>query len=46
MPAIELEKARLKRLSQCWELAEFFCVDQNLVKLRLDAYSQREKQEA
>lgn len=46
IPAVELERAFSTGLRHNWELAEFFEVDESLVKLRLMLYYEREKQGA
>lgn len=46
MPAIELEKAFSKGLRHCWELADYFIVDEPLVKLRMTLYLEKERRGA
>lgn len=46
IPVAELERAFSKGLRYSWELAEFFEVDESLVKLRLMLYFKQEKQGA
>jgi Domain of unknown function (DUF955). len=46
IPGEELEKALSRGMRYTWELAEHFCCDEELVKLRLVIYFEREKQGA
>lgn len=46
MPAAELEKAFAQGLRYNWELAEHFIVDEQLVKLRIMLYFERERRGA
>lgn len=46
MPVIELEKAFAKGLRHCWELADYFTVDESLVRLRMMLYLKQERRGA
>ncbi len=46
IPIEDLERACSKGLSHDWELAEFFCVDKQLIRVRMMIYFEREKREA